>query len=439
MYAYDTFFKNGFVYTNGRFSKKNIGIINQKIAYIGNDVFDAYQTIDCRNKKIIPGLIDPHVHFDLFCGTIPSRDDFYYGSKSAAYGGITTIVDFLDPSRNAKELKESFTERMEKAKRCNVDYHFHACIREPNGSLEEYVLTMKELGINTVKLFTTYSETHRRTYDKDIKKLLRLSRKYHFLVLAHIENDEMINRDESLTYEQLSEARPSEAETTEALKLCKFAVQTKGHLYMVHCSSGKTLQAIVNEYYAYLGKNIFIESCPQYFKFNNSVLKGNQGHLFTFAPPLRSEEERQLLIKNIKYVNAIGTDHCAFFLEDKKCHPTIQGMPLGVGGVESSFGIMYQMFGDLIIDKMSVNLAKIERFEGKSEIKVGNFADLVILSGTNHTYGKPHGNVDYSIYENITVDTTIESTMVRGTFVLENGQFHEFEGQYIKCKKGAMR
>ena len=308
---YDIFLKNGFVYLNGKFIKKNIGITGEKITYIGDEVLSSKKVIDLTNKKVIPGLIDPHTHFDLKCGNISSRDNFYYGSKSAAYGGITTIVDFLEPTRNAKELKQSFLERMEQAKGCNVDYHFHACIKEPNGNLEEYVLMMKELGMNTIKLFTTYSETHRRTYDKDIKKLLSLSKKYDFLVLAHIENDEMINRDEKLTYKDLSEARPSEAETIEALKLCKYAVQTKGHLYMVHCSSGKTLQAICEQYYEYLGKNIFIESCPQYFKFNNEVLKDKQGYLFTFAPPLRSEEERKLLIKNIKYINAIGTDHCA--------------------------------------------------------------------------------------------------------------------------------
>lgn len=436
---YDLLLKNGFVYLNGRFVKKNIGVTDGKIAYIGNEEVKAEKVVDVYQRKVLPGLIDPHVHFDLFCGTIPSRDDFYYGSKSAAYGGITTIVDFLDPSRNAKELKESYYERLKKAEKCNVDYHFHACIREPNGNLEEYILMMKTLGINTIKLFTTYSETHRRTYDRDIKKLLALSRKYRFLVLAHIENDEMINRDESLTYQDLAEARPSEAETSEALKLCKFAKQTKGYLYMVHCSSGNTLQKICEKYYNILGKNIFIESCPQYFVFNKDKLKGKQGYLYTFAPPLRSEEERKLLIKNIEHVNTIGTDHCAFNIEDKETHTYLKGMPLGVGGIESSFQIMYEMFGDQIINKMSKNIAKIERFAGKGEIKVGNFADFVILSGATHEVGKPHGAVDYSIYEHIKVNTTIESTMIRGEFVLYKGKFIPHKGQIINCGKGVSK
>ena len=431
----DILLKNGFVYYNGRFQKVNVGISDGKFSYIGKDVVPAKEIVDVTQKKVLPGLIDPHVHFDLFCGTIPSRDDFYYGSKSAAYGGVTTIVDFLDPSRNAKELEETFNQRMKQAEKCNVDYHFHACIKEPNGSLEEYVLKMKKLGITTVKLFTTYSETHRRTYDKDILKLLKLSAKYNFLVLAHIENDEMINRDEKLTFDKLSEARPSQAETSEALKLCEMAVKTDGHLYMVHCSSGNTLKSIVNQYRPYLGCNIFIESCPQYFMFNDDALKSQEGYLYTFAPPLRSEPERKLLVEGINYINAIGTDHCAFNIEDKKSHQLLNGMPLGVGGIESSFVLLYKMFGDKIIDKMSSNIAKIEKFAGKSEIKVGNYADLFILNGLNHTIGKPHGKVDYSIYEHMVVNTTIESTMVRGKFVVKNGEFFENEGQLINCSR----
>ena len=148
---FDLFIKNGFVYYEGSFKKINIGVKDGIITYLGNQVFDAAEIVNAQSKKILPGLIDPHVHFDLFCGTIPSRDNFYTGSRSAAYGGVTTIIDFLDPSRNAKELKQTFEERMKKAEDCNVDYHFHACIREPDGDLEEYVLVMKNLGINTIK------------------------------------------------------------------------------------------------------------------------------------------------------------------------------------------------------------------------------------------------------------------------------------------------
>ena len=428
------FIKNGFVYIDGKFVKTNIGIEKDVITYLGEQEFSASQVIDAKNKRILPGFIDPHVHFELYCGTVTSRDDFYYGGKTAAHGGVTTIVDFLDPSRNATELEKTFNERLALAKKCPIDYHFHACIKEPNGDLEEYVLKMKELGMNTIKLFTTYSETHRRTYDKDIIKLLKLSKKYHFMVCAHIENDEMIKHDKGLTYRDLAIARSSEAETSEALKLCEFARKTKGHLYMVHCSSGKTLDLIVKQYGKYLNKNIFIESCPQYFVFNSNVLKQNEGYKYTFAPPLRSEEERKLLCKNIEYVCSIGTDHCSFNLEDKKSHELLDGHPLGIGGIETSFLIMYELFGDQIIDKMSKNVAEIQRFAGKNGIKIGNFADLVIMESVPHVIGKPHGKADYSVYEHLKVANTITHTISRGKFVLKDKQFVGQTGKLVNCK-----
>ena len=432
---YDLFLTNGHVYINGHYYLANIGVTGERISYIGKESFPSKKIVDVSNKKVLPGLIDPHVHFELYCGTVTSRDDFYYGSKSAAYGGVTTIIDFLDPSRNAKELEATFIERSELAKKSNIDYHFHACIKEPNGDLEEYVLKMKELGINTVKLFTTYSETHRRTSDEDIKKLLKLSKKYHFLVCAHIENDEMIKRDKGLTYKDISEARNSLSETSEALKLCEFARKTKGFLYMVHCSSGYTLKEISEKYGKYLGKNIFIESCPQYFVFNKEILNSKYGYLYTFAPPLRSEEERKLMCKYFDKLSTIGTDHCSFNIADKKSHELLDGHPLGIGGIETSFSVMYHMFGDKVIDKMSKNVAEIECLKDKGSIGVGKIADLVIVSQEEQLIGKPHGAADYSVYENMKVNNKVISTISRGKFVVDNGNFIENKGQLINCEK----
>lgn len=429
----DLLLVNGFAYIEGRYRDVSIGITGEKISYIGKSRIAAKRTIDLKRSRILPGFIDPHVHFELYCGTITSRDDFYYGGKTAAFGGVTTIVDFLDPSRNAKELVETYNARLALAKKCGVDYHFHACIREPNGDLEEYVLKMKELGINTVKLFTTYSETHRRTSDEDIIKLLKLSKKYDFMVCAHIEKDEYIDHDETLTYRELPEARSEEAETEEALKLCKFAVKTKGHLYMVHCSSGKTLKFIIELFGDYIGKNIFIESCPQYFVFNKEVLKKDNGYLYTFAPPLRSEESRKLLCKYIDYISCIGTDHCSFNKKDKESHSLLKGMPLGVGGIETSFLTMYEMFGEKVIEKMNENVAKIQRFAYKNGIKVGNYADLAIMSSDPQVVKKPHGKADYSIYEGMHLSNTIKSTLVRGKFAVKDGKFYKTTGQLVKC------
>ena len=426
----------GKVYIDGKWQNVNIFIKDGRFAYIGNDLMEAEEVIDAEGLKIIPGLIDPHVHFALYCGTVTSVDDFVSGSRSAAYGGVTTIVDFLDPTRNAEELEQSFHERLALAQECNVDYHFHSCIREPNGDLEQYVLKMKKLGMNTIKLFTTYSETHRRTYDKDIIELLKLTKKYNFLVTAHIENDELVTLKPEYACTYISEARPSVCEISEALKLASFAKQTNGYLYMVHCSSGETLYQLIEQYGDILSKHFFVESCPQYFAFNKEVLRTEQGYLYTFAPPLRSKREQDLLIENIDYVNTIGTDHCAFMLEDKKNHPSLVGHPLGIGGIESSFLVLHNMFGDKIIDKMSANVADLEGFSHKGRIALGKDADLVFIKDVpEYPIEKPHGTCDYSIYEGIKVKEKIVHTMLRGKFILKDEEFLGGKGELINCDK----
>lgn len=428
--------KNGKVYIEGKWEEVNILIDGEHFAYIGKDEKEADEIIDASGFNIIPGIIDPHVHFALDCGSFSSVDDFESGSRSAAYGGVTTIIDFLDPTRNARKLERSFYNRLTLAKKCHIDYHFHACIKEPDADLEQYVLMMKKLGMNTIKLFTTYSDTRRRTYDKDIIELLKLTKKYNFLVTAHIENDNLVTVSPEFKCTDISETRPSESEYTEAIKLAGYAKETDGNLYMVHLSSGETLRQLVENYSDILGKHFFIESCPQYFTLNKDILKGENGYLYTFAPPLRSEEERQLLINNINYVNTIGTDHCAFMSDLKKSHPALPGHPLGIGGIETSFLVMHKMFGDQIIDKMTKNIADLEGFSQKGRIFVGKDADLVFYKSVpEYKIGKPHGTCDYSVYEGLTLTEKIFHTTLRGRFILKDGEFLGGKGELINCYK----
>ena len=429
----DLLIKNGLVFLKGKWVKTNLAVLGEKISYIGSKDVEAKEILDVEGQKVLPGLIDPHVHFELNCGRVTSCDDFYTGSVCAAYGGVTTIIDFLDPTRNVEELEKSYYERIALAKKSLVDYHMHACIREPNGDLEEYVKKVVELGMRTIKLFTTYSDTHRRTYDKDIAELLRLSKKYNLMIEAHIENDDLIDLRDEYTYKDLPVSRPSLSETSEALKLAKLVRETGGNFYMVHCSSGETLKAVKEQFSDILGKNFFVESCPQYFVFNNSVLEKENGKLFTFAPPLRSERERQLLTAYYRDINTIGTDHCAFMLKEKD-YPSLKDFPLGVGGVEHSFSIMYRRFGDEIIDKMSKNTGILQDFPTKGELEVGKDADISIFQELPDFFEKEnHGTCDYSIYDGVIGAGEFRHVLVRGQFVLKDRKIIPHTGKEIIC------
>lgn len=430
----DLVIKNGLVYLNGKWVNTNIYVSGEKISYIGNEKLDAKEEFDASSLKIIPGLIDPHVHFELPFLDMASSDDFYYGSVCAAYGGVTSIVDFVDGAHNADELEENYKKRCELAKKSIVDYHLHSCIFNPDGDIEEFVKRSVKLGMRTIKLFTTYSDTNRRTYDKDIIELLKLSKKYNVLILVHAENDNLIDSRDNYTFKDLSTSRPSMAELSEVIKLCNYAKTYDGNLYIVHCSSGETLKAVKEQFGEMLGKNLFIESCPQYFVFNNSVLNKEEGRLFTFAPPLRSERERQLLVANFDSLSTIATDHCSFMKADKISHTYLPCFPFGIGGIEHSFNLMYRRFGDKVIDKMSKNVALIEDFPSKGEIRVGADADLAFFKEEEDYFIKEnHGKCDYSIYEGVLGAGEFKHTMLRGKFILKDRKLIGAQGKMIKC------
>ncbi|MFA5421955.1 MAG: amidohydrolase family protein [Bacilli bacterium] len=429
---YDYAIMNGKLYINGHWETRNLYIDKGEIALISEDFLDANEVADADGLEVLPGVIDPHVHFELDLGKIKSVDDFYHGTVAAAYGGVTSIVDFLDPAANAEELQVAFDKRLALAKKSVVDFRLHACIKNPTGDLEEFVKKMKSLDIHTLKLFTTYSDSGRRTYDDDIIKLLKLSDKYHFLLLAHVENDDLIRLDREFTYQDLPISRSSEAERTEALKLAELVRVHGGKLYMVHLSDGHTLEALIENYSDILNKRFFVESCPQYFTFTNEDLQREDGYLYSFAPPLRDFVGRKLLFINQKYIDTIGTDHCAFNVADKKGKMLFE-MPLGIGGVEHSFTIMRHHLGDAAINKMTANIARIQGLTGKGEIKVGNDADLLLFKPEPRSLIlDQHGNADYSLYIGQPSHGQVLSTMVRGQFVIKNRAYIGGQGKWIK-------
>lgn len=410
---------NGLVYQDSRFVKTNLYINNGIITNISDDLHEALETYDCHGNLVLPGIIDPHTHFELDLGWITSKDDFYHGSIAAAFGGVTTFIDFLEPVSNHHDLKTAFRHRQQQAQASVVDYKFHACLKNPH-DIPQITKTMKSLHLNTVKIFTTYSDSNRRTYDEEIKALLQQSKIEGFTVTAHIENDDLIDLDPTATFPELPDRRPTESETSEALKLAGYVDDIGGTLYMVHCSSGKTLEALKYHYPHLLNTRFIIESCPHYFRFNRTVLDGENGYLYTMAPPLRSPEEQDLLNKHIDDVYTIGTDHCSFDRKDKD-KKLLKDIPLGVGGVEESFPVLYTMFGDQIIDKMTKNVALAHHlFPQKGILQVGSDADVFVYQQQPTTV-QHHSLSDYSLYRWIPVNGQVITTISRGRFVVRDG------------------
>lgn len=422
---------NGKIYLNGDWVNGNLYIKDERIQVISTQYLDCNEEYDACGNLVLPGLIDPHVHFNLNVGKYTSVDDFKSGSISAAYGGITTIIDFLDPVSRTEKLSEAFRNRNEVAKESVVDYSFHSTIAEIEGDISSFIRESKKLGIPSIKLFTTYSSSNRRTYDRTICELLKRSKAEKVLVLAHCENDSII-KEKNVVVKNHSLARPAVSEISEIMKLAQIAEYYNGQIYFVHTTCGSTIEALNKKYNHMLNKDIFVESCPHYFIFDDNKYSESDGYKYTMTPPLREQKEVEKLKKMIKCIDTIGTDHCPFNTKEKNKDIT-EEIPMGIGGVEHSFSLMYSIFGDEIIDKFTENTARIHGlYPLKGTLQVGAYGDVVIFDPKKeHIISEYHSRCDYNLYSNMNVKGKIISTICRGKFIIKDCKFIGGCGKYL--------
>ena len=404
---------NGAVYQSGEFPRLNIYIKDSKIVSLSTDRYPAAKTIDAEGKYVLPGFIDPHVHFHLGVGENLSADDFYNGSVNAAFGGVTTYIDFLDPVKKSSDIQSEFEKRMELAKDSIVDYTFHTTIANPSDSAESIFDESLKVGINSVKLFTTYADTDRRTYDDYIYSLLAASKAKGGIVVVHAENDDLINHSKDILVKDHEKSRPSVCENVEVMKLARMAKTADGKLYIVHVSAGSSVAMLKKDFGDLLdSKQIILESCPHYFLLNSDCLAGEDGYLYTMTPPLRPEADRLLLNQNLDAISTIGTDHCPYTLEQKS-HQFTSQIPMGIGGIRYSFLNMFSLFGFRILDKFTKGPAQAYGLTQKGLLLPGMDADVTIFDVHKTTAVEDEASVYRGKVFNGAIDTVICGGKIR--------------------------
>ncbi len=428
---YDVGIIGGKVYIDKAFVLTNVYIENEKIAEISDKELECKKTIDAKGLVVLPGFIDTHVHFELGVGSNVSKDNFIDGSKEAALGGVTTFIDFLDPVKKADSIDEEFEKRLKKADGSIVDWAFHTTIANPTSSPDEIFDYSLKHGINSIKLFTTYADTDRRTYEDYIDRLLQVSKSAGCRVIIHAEKDDLINKSKEILVKDHSDARPVACEFDEVMELCQMAKAADGLLYIVHTNCGSTVQAIKHEYGAQLAHgNIVLESCPHYFLLNSDVLSLPDGYKYTMTPPLRPENERKLMVENVDAITTIGTDHCPY-LREQKAHKYTSQIPMGIGGIRYSFLAMYNMFGYDILDRYTSGPALTFGLKSKGALKKGMDADVVLFNEKSKTTVED----DMSVYFGETFNGAIEMVLSRGETVNDHGEILSHRGKYVWREK----
>lgn len=455
MSNYDLVIKNGNIITSGDQYFGDIGIKDGKIVEISNNI-ESDVFYDAKNKYIIPGGIDVHTHLDMPFGGTFSSDDFESGTKAAAIGGTTSIIDYAVQPKD-KSLKETVEIWNSKAEgKAVIDYGFHLAITRLDDEVRKELPEFLKSGFSSFKVFMVYDGM--RLSDKELLEILSIARDNDGLVCVHAENYDSINyRVAQLLEEGKTEpyyhavSRPQKCEAEATNRAIKLAEMVDAPIYIVHVSNKESADVIKNS--RLQGHKSMGETCPQYLLLSVDNYKEEDfgGAKYVMSPPLREKFNQELLWESLrnKELLTVATDHCPFFMEQKRLgKDNFTKIPNGAPGIEARMALIHHYGvneGNISLNKFveitSTNPAKIfGMYPTKGSITVNSDADLVVFDPDKEvtiSVDKLHENVDYTPYEGFKVKGYPVATFSRGELVAENGEYvgKESRGKLIKRGK----
>ena len=455
---FDTVIKNGTVYTAIDTYESDIGIRGEKITAIGQNLEpDGAKVINAKGKMVIPGGIDVHVHLQLpFCGTV-SSDDFYTGTKAAACGGVTTVIDFAGQDRE-KGLMAGIKARMKEAEpKVCVDYSLHGMVTGYTDAIGKEYEKCVEFGVPTFKMFMIYRAEGWQSDDAQLFSSLIAAKQANAMILVHAESEAVMNLLIAKYLQEKSKwgayghvlSRPNFIEEEAIERMMKWTEVTEGRAYIVHMSTGEGADLIKLGHEK--GININAETCPQYLVLNDEVFKDRKsGHLYATCPQIKKKKDNDRLWKGLidGEVKIVSTDTCTFTTKQKAMWKgDFTRIPFGMPGVETlmpsvyTFGVKAGKFSmNHFVSLLSTNPAKMMgMFPKKGTIAVGTDADIAIIDPKRKKtidYHKLATNCDWSPFQGDTMYGFPDITLSRGKVVVNDGKFvgEKGYGKFVKRK-----
>lgn len=454
----DLIIKNGTVVTDSETFKADIGISNGKIKIIGQDLNGADQIIDATGQYVMPGGLDVHVHLQLpFCGTV-SADDFITGTKAAAAGGITTIVDFAIQSKG-NTLTDAVKSRKQEAdgKVC-VDYSLHGGITDWNDRTKSELKSLVEEGIVSFKMFMIYRSEGWMSSDSMLYQALEETKKLGGTILVHAESVDVLdymvekyhNPADMKKYGAYCHvlSRPNFVEEEAIQRAIKWTEVTGGRLYIVHMSTGGGANLVIAA--KKRGIEVLAETCPQYLLLEDDLFKKEDGHLYGTCPQIKKKEDIDRLWDALGNgeIDTIATDTCTFDTKQKAMwEGDFTKIPFGMPGSELMMPLMYT-YGvregkinlNQFVHYQSTNPAKIfGMYPEKGSLQVGTDADILVFDPRKNVtvdYQNLETNCDWSPYQGWKLKGYPYITILRGKIIAKDGRFTGDigYGKFIKRK-----
>jgi dihydropyrimidinase len=415
------------------------------------------QVIDASGKYVLPGGVDVHTHMEMPFGGTFSADTFETGTRAAAWGGTTTVIDFAVQPKGTSLLAALDTWHGKADGNCAIDYGFHMIVSDVNETTLKEMSGCVDAGVTSFKLFMAYPGVFYAT-DGEILLAMQQAARIGALTMMHAENGIAIDQ---LVAQALAAGhtepvhhgltRPPELEAEATSRAITLAAVTGAPLYIVHLSAAQALSAVAEARDA--GQQVFAETCPQYLylSLDDLARPGFEGAKYVCSPPLRPSEHQDTLWRGLRAndLSVVSTDHCPFCFADQKelGRGDFAKIPNGIPGVEHRMDLLHQgvVAGQLSLARwVEVASTTPARMFGlyprKGVIAAGSDADIVIydpaatqeLSAARH-----HMNVDYSAYEGMHITGRVDTVLSRGAIVVGAGEYRGTPGHGSFLQRGA--
>ncbi len=449
--TYDLVIQNGTVVTAEATYPADVAIAGETIVAVGSGLSGKH-VLDAQGNHVIPGGVDIHVHMQMPLGNgVVSSDTFFTGTRAAAFGGTTAIVDFVAPEADESMLDALAKRRDEADSEIVIDYGLHMTISPHEIAKLDELSQVIEAGCSTLKLYMAYGF---RLSDAELFLALQSASQHGMLSVIHAENWDVIC---TLIEQNLAKgntapryhprSRPAILEAEAVSRVIDMAEYLDAPIHIFHVSCGEAVERIREARQRNL--SVTGETCPQYLFLDWDAFEAPdvEGTLHVCAPPIREKAQQARLWQALADgdLQIVTTDHCPFVKADKArgLHDFSQ-IPGGIPSIEMRLSSVYSqgVTSGLLtlnqwVDLCCTRPAELAGFSRKGQIAPGYDADIVIFDPnkkTNLSTETLHENVDWTPYDGLELTGAPDVTISRGEIIMADGTFYgqKGRGKFVK-------